>query len=265
MLKVFERDKKPVAMFEYNVDEADMGGRKARYWQSGGTGNLPLVMVNSGREVAWGAQSPGNAEAYHKKYGGMIDTAKAERPAAEVKAWYKRSTLDKFKVQVDVTNVGSAALDPYADKPAQVVVFVIEDIELVHMTRTARAVQYLPLDDELKPGQTVHLEGEVAPTKGTNFNKSRVVVVVEYGDEDGWDLAGGAWGQAGERPAVVPPTATDVPPPTATYPPIIVPPTQPPPTDVPPTEAPPTEAPRAQTRFFSYLPVSLYGAALGEQ
>lgn len=259
MIVEYERQKKPVAMFEYNVDEADMGGRKGRYWQNGGTGELPLVLVNSGREVTWGSHGD-----FKKKYGGMISPAMAEPATAEVHAWFKRSTLDAVRVQVDVKNVGSVTLDPFAEKAAQVVVFLVEDVKEVHMTKTARGVAYIELPDELKPGESVQLEGEVAGAKGTNFNKSKVVAVLEYGDDAGWDIAGGTWATQGDRPAAVPPTA---PPPTA-EPPTAVPTEAPPtaePTDIP-TAVPPTAAPTAApTRFFSYLPMALFSAVLGQQ
>lgn len=261
LLKDIERQKMPVAMFEYNVDAPDMGGRRARYWQNGGTGNLPLVMVNSGRELTWGAQTPHVADSYKKKYGAMLQAARAERAMAEVHVWYKRATLDSLKVQVDVTNIGTEPLDPFADKPAQVVVFLVEDIEIIHMTKSARAVQYLMLDDVLQPGQTAHLEGEITGEKGTNYNKSKVAAVLEFGDADGWDIAGGAWGEQGERPVAAPPTATDVPP--TAEPPTAVPPTMTMPPIIAPTPQP-TEAPPVASRFWAYLPLSLSAAPLGE-
>lgn len=259
MIKDYEGQKKPVAMFEYDVDAADMGGRKGRYWQNGGTGELPLVMVNSGREVTWGSHGD-----FKKKYGGMIGPAMAERATAEVTAWYKRSELNAVRVQVNVKNTGTTTLDPYADKAAQVVVFLVEDIKEVHMTKTARGVAYIELPDEVKPGETVQIEGTVTGAQGTNYNKSKVVAVLEYGDDNGWDIAGGTWATMGDRPAAVPPTAE----PTAE--PTVEPPT-PEPTAVPPTEPPavptarPTQAPTEQpTRFYSYLPMALLSAALGQ-
>lgn len=258
MIKDYDRLHKPVAMFEYNADaQVDIGRRKARFWANVGTSSLtlPMVMVNSGRELTYGSHDD-----YKKKYGGMIGMAMAERPTAEVKSWYKRAGLDTIHVQVDVKNIGSVALDPYADKPAQVVLFLVEDIELVHMTKTARAVAYVELPDELKPGDSIELEGDLTGEKGTNYNKSKVVAVLEYGDDKGWDLAGGGWATAGERPVAVPPTATEVPPPTATFPPIVSPPTQRP-TEVPPTDEP-TAVP-APTRFFGYLPAALFNGVLG--
>lgn len=263
MIKDYDRKKDPVAMFEYDVDAkytgdlAPMAARKSRYWASGGDGNLPLVLVNSGRQITSGSQD------FKKKYGEMIGDAMAEPAAAEVKAWFKRSDLSKVRVQVDVTNVGTTSLDPFADRPAMVVAFLVEDRKVVHMSNTARGVVTIELPDELRPGQTVQVEGVISAEPGTNFNKLKAVAVVEYGDANGWDIAGGTWAAAGDRPAAVPPTATPEPPteePTATEPPPA--PTEPPPpTDPPaPTEVPPTAAP---TRFFGFLPMALFNQALG--
>ncbi|MCC7019979.1 MAG: hypothetical protein IT332_09500 [Ardenticatenales bacterium] len=267
MIKDFDRQKAPVAMFEYDVDAkytgalAPMAARKNRYWASGGDGNLPLVLLNSGREVTSGSQE------FKKKYGQMIAAAAKEPAAAEVKAWAKRSALDRYRVQVDVTNVGSTVLDPFGERPAMVVAFLVEDRKVVHMSNTARGVVTIDLPDELKPGQTVQVEGELAAEQGTNFNKVKVVAVVEYGDEDGWDIAGGTWSTMGERPAAVPPTATAVPPTDVPAPTDTPAPTDPPePTDPPPptaTNVPPTAAP--PTRYYGYLPMALFNQALGQQ
>jgi len=175
---------KAVLFLEYDIDDDAYDPRQARWWdgyQIGGMVTTPLVMTDSGDQVATGDVY--FAEGFYAAFKAMIDTALAiPEGQAEVSTTAQRSG-NRVAASVQVTNRGAITLG--TGNKATVWLVVYEEFDDAPVTdrltrRYVRATASQAIATDLAPDASAAFNLETADLSGVNWDRLRAVVVVDY-------------------------------------------------------------------------------------
>ncbi len=161
----------PVVFIEYDVDHAP-ASRMGRWWAafSGNSATLPLVMVDSGKQISNGPK------AFYDAYKAMVETAGLRPPQAEVEAyWWLEGSRAQFYVQVK--NVSPVTLSPANSATLHGIVY--EDAWVKVTERFARAAVETGIPS-LAPGTTAVFQFGTDDLTATDYDKLHVVVLADY-------------------------------------------------------------------------------------
>ena len=106
-------------------------------------------------------------------------------------------------VQVDIENIGEETISPF-DNNAGIVVFLYDEEEGFAFKGTVKWAQRTGLEEDIEPGQKASIDLDFDNVEGVNFQKSRMVVMVDYQMDGEWDTANSTFAEEGERPTAPP-------------------------------------------------------------
>jgi len=174
---------RPVLFLEHDVLLGYTDPRYSRWWdgyQVGGTVGYPLVMVDSGDQVA--ERFTGGTDFYNL-YKGMVDAALAV-PEGQAKVQVNANRVgDSVAFTVDVTNQGSVTLGPANSATVWVLVYEQSDSGPVSgglTSRYVRAKVSQAMSANLSPGASAQYVLTVDSLSGVDWSKMHAVVIVDY-------------------------------------------------------------------------------------
>jgi len=162
-----------VVFLEQDVDRP-IGDRISRWWTAYGTGSayLPLVMVESGKEISSGSVN------YATVYGSLVDQELARSPEAEIVAFVQR-VGDTQRIWATLTNLSSTTLSSAANQ-ATVHVLVWEDKKVGTTGRIVRAAPFVALASALAPGATASFTLTTPALAGVDWSRLHTLVAADY-------------------------------------------------------------------------------------
>jgi len=224
MIPDYERNGRPVVIVEQNLDgkAGDVAGRRSRFFEEygrrggGSSVGTPMVLIDGGHDITFGAKGD-----YRAEYGSMIEASLGRPPTAELGAYWRRIGTDMVELQLDLTNHGAGALDPFdPDNQANVVVLFMDSEMDVWVNGTSRWGKRVPLADVVGSGESLRMDIALEGIEGVDYEEPtlKVIAMLEHRTPDGWDQANAVLAQPGERPfdprkpptvALVEPSADD--------------------------------------------------------
>lgn len=211
MRAAYEFDGKPVVFIEQHLDHPLVAGRSDRWWSvyaaegGGSSAGTPMAMIDAGREIQTGDMD------FTSVYGRMIDESLARPALVDLKAWWQRTGDESARVQLDITNLTEATIDPW-ERPVYIVLLFYDERTDVALEGTVRGGQSLFPEDIIEPGETLSMDVEVPELGRVNWDDptTKLVAMVEHQVGAEWDVMNAAVGIQGER--VVDPGTTSIPP-----------------------------------------------------
>ena len=189
---------------EQNVDQP-LGARINRWWAAHGSGSvsLPLVMIDSGQQFSNGYLG----SSAHDTYKGMVDTALARPPQADIKATGSRIG-NKIHFDGQLTNLSGVSLSSSNAATIHGLVYeehTPEDVYVDHITqRIVRAAVSIGVSPALANGATMTFTLETPDlTNVVDWAKLHFIVLADYrpgGSSGAYDMLQAA--SADARPAL---------------------------------------------------------------